>query len=102
MTGFIYIYCRKLMKLPHLTCHYICKCIRITLHLFLSDLWDRLSKVFPNIWAASAFKGATGACVYATNIMYHIDNHLTWLSVLEREKSKFQNIRGIVVTGWQR
>lgn len=66
------------------------------------DLWDRLSKVFPNIWIASAFKGATGACVYATNIMYHIDNHLTWLSVLEREKSKFQNIRGIVVTGWQR
>lgn len=67
-----------------------------------SDIWDRLSKVFPNIWVASAFKGATGACIYATNIMYHVDNHLTWLSVLERVKSKFENIRGIALTGWQR
>lgn len=66
------------------------------------DIWDRLCKVFPNIWIASAFKGATGASVYATNIMYHVDNHLTWLAVLERVKSKFENIRGIAVTGWQR
>ncbi|WAQ96921.1 HEXD-like protein [Mya arenaria] len=63
------------------------------------DLWDRLSRVFPNIWVASAFKGATGACVYATNIMYHVDNNLAWLGVLERIKSKFENIRGIAVTG---
>ncbi|XP_060573284.1 hexosaminidase D-like [Ruditapes philippinarum] len=66
------------------------------------DIWDRFSKVFSNIWVASAFKGATGACMYATNIMYHVDNHLTWLSVLDHIKSKFENIKGIAITGWQR
>ncbi|KAL4240788.1 hypothetical protein ACF0H5_001576 [Mactra antiquata] len=66
------------------------------------DIWDRFSKVFPNIWVASAFKGATGACVYATNVMYHVDNHLAWLGVIDRMKSKFENIRGIAITGWQR
>jgi hypothetical protein len=51
---------------------------------------------------ASAFKGATGACINATNIMYHVDNHLTWLNVLDRIKSKFENIKGIAITDWQR
>lgn len=77
------------------------ECLTIIMCIF-TDIWDRLSKVFPNIWVASAFKGATGACIYATNIMYHVDNHLTWLSVLEQIKSKFENIRGIALTGWQR
>ncbi|KAL3876982.1 hypothetical protein ACJMK2_034752 [Sinanodonta woodiana] len=66
------------------------------------DWWDRLSRVFPNIWVASAFKGATGSCVYTTNIMYHIDNQMAWLSVIEREKAKFKKIRGVALTGWQR
>ncbi|KAL5019127.1 hypothetical protein ScPMuIL_004849 [Solemya velum] len=74
----------------------------LTSFLLPPDLWDRLSKVFPNIWVASAFKGATGACMYATNICYHRDNHLTWLSVMNREKLKFQCIRGMAITGWQR
>ncbi|KAK6187956.1 hypothetical protein SNE40_005872 [Patella caerulea] len=65
-------------------------------------LFDRLSKVFPNMWVASAFKGATGSSMIVTNIIYHIDNQLAWLKAVEYEKPKFKNIRGIAVTGWQR
>lgn len=70
--------------------------------LLPSDIWERLSKVFRNIWIASAFKGATGACAYVTNVMYHLDNHLTWIDEIHRMKMKFENIRGIAITGWQR
>lgn len=70
--------------------------------LIFTDIWEKFSKVFPNIWIGSAFKGATGSCLYVTNISFHIDNHLAWLSVIQKEKLKFQNIRGFAVTGWQR
>lgn len=66
------------------------------------DIWDKYSKVFPNIWIASAFKGATGANVYATNIAYHVDNHTMWLNVMAKERSKFKKVQGCAITGWQR
>ncbi|XP_022315492.2 hexosaminidase D-like isoform X2 [Crassostrea virginica] len=66
------------------------------------DIFEKYSKVFPNIWIASAFKGATGANAYVTNIAYHIDNHIVWLNVMAREGSKFKKIQGCAVTGWQR
>lgn len=74
----------------------------LTSFLLPQDIWEKFSKVFPNIWIGSAFKGATGSCLYVTNISFHIDNHLAWLSVIQKEKLKFQNIRGFAVTGWQR
>lgn len=66
------------------------------------DIWDKFSQVFPNIWFASAFKGATGSSMYVTNIKYHVENHISWLQVLEKEKTKFHNFRGFAITGWQR
>ncbi|CAH1793945.1 unnamed protein product, partial [Owenia fusiformis] len=66
------------------------------------DLWSRYSAVFPNIWVGTAFKGATGAATFATNIAYHIENHKQWHKVMELEKSRFQNFRGYAFTGWQR
>lgn len=66
------------------------------------DIWDKYLKVFPNIWFASAFKGATGANAYATNIAYHLDNHTVWLDVMAREGSKFKKVQGCALTGWQR
>lgn len=74
----------------------------LTQFLLPSDMWDRYSKVFPNIWLASAFKGATGSCMYVTNIMYHVENHLSWITIIAKEKHKFQKVRGIAITGWQR
>ncbi|XP_033737366.1 hexosaminidase D-like isoform X1 [Pecten maximus] len=70
--------------------------------LLPADIWDKFSQVFPNIWFASAFKGATGSSVYVTNIKYHVENHLGWLQILEKEKMKFHNFRGFTITGWQR
>ncbi|KAK6982589.1 hexosaminidase D-like isoform X1 [Biomphalaria glabrata] len=67
-----------------------------------SSLWDNLSAVFPNIWIASAFKGATGPKSVITNILYHLDNNNSWLDTVQLVKRKFKNIKGIAVTGWQR
>ncbi|CAC5369951.1 HEX [Mytilus coruscus] len=74
----------------------------LTKFLLPPDIWDKFSKLFPNIWLGSAFKGATGSNMYVTNIGYHIENHLVWLALQEKEKQKFQTIRGYAVTGWSR
>ncbi|CAG5135906.1 unnamed protein product [Candidula unifasciata] len=66
------------------------------------DIWNNLSAVFPNIWIASAFKGATGPRTAITNIRYHLDNHGAWLDALRVMKHKFKSIKGIALTGWQR
>ncbi|ESO85796.1 hypothetical protein LOTGIDRAFT_235755 [Lottia gigantea] len=74
----------------------------LTKFMLPPDLFDKLSSVFSNIWFASAYKGATGSSMIVTNISYHIDNHLAWIKVIECERSKFKNIQGIALTGWQR
>jgi hexosaminidase len=65
-------------------------------------MWDKYSTVFPSIWIASAFKGATGANVYTTNIAYHVNNHTMWLNVMAKMGSKFKKVQGCALTGWQR
>ncbi|GIY74528.1 hexosaminidase D [Caerostris extrusa] len=65
------------------------------------DAWIKYGKYFSGVWVASAYKGATGANQYLTNISYHLENHISWLNVL----SKYQNeivFKGFVLTGWQR
>lgn len=70
---------------------------------FPADMWDRYAQAFDTVWVASAFKGATGPNQYVTEIAYHIENHLAWLSVVEKEAPKFKNgFHGIALTGWQR
>ncbi|RUS76014.1 hypothetical protein EGW08_016219 [Elysia chlorotica] len=65
-------------------------------------LWDNLSAVFPNIWIASAFKGATGPTAVVTNINFHLDNHSAWFGLLKTVSQKFKSVKGIALTGWQR
>jgi len=68
-----------------------------------ADIWDRYSQIFDAVWVASAFKGATGPNQYVTDIAYHIENHVSWLSVVEKEAKRFRNgVNGIAITGWQR
>ncbi|XP_005096331.1 hexosaminidase D [Aplysia californica] len=67
-----------------------------------NDLWENLSAIFPKIWIASAFKGATGPRAAITNIRYHLDNHHAWLETLRSMSQKFKAIQGIAITGWQR
>ncbi|GFS21284.1 hexosaminidase D-like [Elysia marginata] len=65
-------------------------------------LWDNLACVFPSVWIASAFKGATGPSTMVTNINFHLDNHQAWSHLLISIRSKFKIVRGIALTGWQR
>lgn len=55
---------------------------------------------FPHLWAASAFKGATGASRALPPVEYHLCNHARWLQVAGGAPK--DTLRGIVLTGWQR
>ncbi|XP_067012083.2 hexosaminidase D [Anabrus simplex] len=66
-----------------------------------SEVWENYVTVFPNIWIASAFKGATGPDRYVTDISYHLDNHRAWMDIVATYGNKI-NFRGLMLTGWQR
>lgn len=66
-----------------------------------SDIWSMYSHNFKNIWIASAFKGATGPDQLLTNFTYHLENHMSWMAIVEQFKHQV-NFRGIMMTGWQR
>ncbi|XP_068832607.1 hexosaminidase D isoform X2 [Capricornis sumatraensis] len=55
---------------------------------------------FSWLWAASAFKGATGVNQSLTPIDHHLRNHLQWLQVAGSVPA--DTLRGIILTGWQR
>lgn len=55
---------------------------------------------FAHLWAASAFKGATGASQALTPIEHHLRNHVQWLQVATQAPASA--LQGIVLTGWQR
>lgn len=55
---------------------------------------------FSWLWAASAFKGATGVNQSLTPIEHHLRNHLQWLQVAGSMPA--DTLRGIILTGWQR
>ncbi|KAM5216988.1 hexosaminidase D isoform 2-T2 [Hipposideros larvatus] len=55
---------------------------------------------FRRLWAASAFKGATGASQALTPIEHHLRNHMQWLQVAACGPADV--LQGIVLTGWQR
>nr|XP_044600238.1 hexosaminidase D isoform X2 [Equus asinus] len=55
---------------------------------------------FSQLWAASAFKGATGVNQALTPIEHHLRNHVQWLQVAGSGPADM--LQGIVLTGWQR
>ncbi|RWS27090.1 hypothetical protein B4U80_05337 [Leptotrombidium deliense] len=64
--------------------------------------WMTFAEIFPNIWAASAFKGAFGETLTVPNVKMHLENNEAWLEVMKEQYKNFKALRGIVVTGWQR
>ena len=70
-------------------------------HFVDSETWNKYSKLFPNVWAASAFKGAFGERLFMPNMFRHYSNHLAWIDVMNREGNSV-NFKGIVLTGWSR
>ena len=74
----------------------VCICVCV-------DIWGRYVSVFGGVWAASAFKGATGPCAVATDIGYHIENHKQWLNVVNADiRPLTDKFYGYALTGWQR
>ncbi|XP_045840685.1 hexosaminidase D isoform X2 [Meles meles] len=55
---------------------------------------------FLRLWAASAFKGATGVSQALTPIEHHLRNNVQWLQVAARGPADL--LQGVVLTGWQR
>ncbi|CAL8380473.1 unnamed protein product [Gadus morhua 'NCC'] len=54
-----------------------------------------------DLWAASAFKGASGVHTSVPGTQRHVDNHLQWLRVAGAV-SPGVRLLGIALTGWQR
>ncbi|XP_008050309.1 hexosaminidase D [Carlito syrichta] len=55
---------------------------------------------FLRLWAASAFKGATGASQALPPIGLHLRNQAQWLQVASSGPA--DSLQGIILTGWQR
>ncbi|XP_012888587.1 PREDICTED: hexosaminidase D isoform X1 [Dipodomys ordii] len=55
---------------------------------------------FSRLWAASAFKGATGPSQALPPVEHHLRNHEQWLRVAGSGPADM--LQGIVLTGWQR
>uniref|UniRef100_V5GYD2 beta-N-acetylhexosaminidase n=1 Tax=Anoplophora glabripennis TaxID=217634 RepID=V5GYD2_ANOGL len=64
-------------------------------------LWNSYNKVFTKVWAASAFKGATGSNQFVSDVTHYLQNHRSWLSLIQEYKDHV-NFQGIILTGWQR
>lgn len=45
--------------------------------------------------------GATGASSLVPDVRYHLENHKSWMELVNRWKNRI-NFRGIALTGWQR
>uniref|UniRef100_A0A2I3GZU0 beta-N-acetylhexosaminidase n=1 Tax=Nomascus leucogenys TaxID=61853 RepID=A0A2I3GZU0_NOMLE len=55
---------------------------------------------FLRLWAASAFKGATGPSQAVPPVEHHLRNHVQWLQVAGSGPT--DSLQGIILTGWQR
>ncbi|XP_076680554.1 hexosaminidase D isoform X2 [Andrena cerasifolii] len=65
-------------------------------------LWDKYAAIFPRVWAATAFKGATGSSQHVPVIRHHISNHEKWIEELGVHVTKIHEFRGTAFTGWSR
>ncbi|CAG2182173.1 unnamed protein product, partial [Oppiella nova] len=64
--------------------------------------WTQFAALFPRVWIASAFKGAFGETLTVPNARWHLENNMAWLSVAREQRPHFAEVRGLVLTGWQR
>ncbi|XP_017561362.1 beta-N-acetylhexosaminidase isoform X1 [Pygocentrus nattereri] len=58
---------------------------------------------FLGVWFASSFKGTSGVDQRWTPLKHHLDNHLSWLKVMDSmDQYPSLTFQGIAITGWQR
>ncbi|CAI5438353.1 unnamed protein product [Caenorhabditis angaria] len=69
---------------------------------FPDGLFDRIYNVFEKYYIASAFKGANGINQQFLNISRYIENHQSYVKLLENHRKSATKMNGIFVTGWSR
>ena len=70
---------------------------------FQPELYIKYGRIFENVWAASAYKGASGELTAVTSVQHHYLNHLSWIEIiLEKHKMSTVKFRGIAINGWSR
>ena len=58
--------------------------------------------IFPRVWLAPAFKGATGPRAIMPDAARHAANTLAWVQVAQRMHHARLNTAGVIITGWSR
>lgn len=70
---------------------------------FPNGMWQRYADVFDEIWVASSYKGSSGPCCDMVPIQHHLNNHLSWLALIDNLDPEISDkIKGIALTGWSR
>ncbi|CAB3408414.1 unnamed protein product [Caenorhabditis bovis] len=69
---------------------------------FPPGLFDRIDQAFDKFYVASAFKGANGANQMFSNISVYLENHRSYVDLLDIHEKAGQKVHGIFVTGWSR
>ncbi|CAH1970625.1 unnamed protein product [Acanthoscelides obtectus] len=64
-------------------------------------LWVDYAGIFDKVWAASAFKGATGSSEIVSQVTHYLQNNRGWLSLIKEHEHRV-HFAGIIITGWQR
>ncbi len=69
-----------------------------------SPIWNIYSKLFSNIWAASAYKGGLNRFSIQTNTTHHVLNNRAWLQFIEStiNQKNTSLFSAIILTGWSR
>ncbi|KAM3960589.1 LOW QUALITY PROTEIN: hexosaminidase D [Aphomia sociella] len=65
------------------------------------QMWAIYSQLFPRVWAASAFKGASGSNKMLAPVSRYVSNHDAWIREMQTYSSTI-NFAGIFLTGWSR
>ncbi|CAG4937469.1 unnamed protein product [Parnassius apollo] len=64
-------------------------------------MWNIYKQIFPNVWTASAFKGANGSSQVLSPVARYVSNHEGWLLEINKYSPAI-NFVGIILTGWSR
>ncbi|CAJ0585971.1 unnamed protein product, partial [Mesorhabditis spiculigera] len=67
-----------------------------------AGMWRNLSTVFPNVWGASAYKGANGADKMDNAMKPYLKNNQEWFVQTMKHSEQFSTFRGMILTGWSR
>lgn len=70
---------------------------------FPKDYYEKYGQIFGSIWVASAYKGAQGELALVTKMQERLDNHISWIYLMEEKVHKgILRFEGIALTGWSR